>query len=243
MSRRNIPIVLALIAAASVGLAQSSAAASPSGYRAGPRMALSQSVSPATAAGSDEFAGYLATPANGLASASTTFVVPAATGCSNTYVGEDLLFGIISNSLSTFAGIDESCNGDTEVYQYIAQTPAGTIEEPATAGDTVVASMFQTGSWTEAEVHDLTNGQYWVGTDHAAGTDETVGIGVLDFEGPPTITFDPATMSVDQVNGDYLGFESPEQLKLVDNSNHTLIASGSLASHGTSFKLTWKKTY
>jgi hypothetical protein len=235
-------VVLAIIAATSVSLAQSSAAAPRSGYRVGTRVALSKSASPMTATGSDEFAGYLVTPTNGLASASTTFVVPTETGCSNTYVGEDLLFGVISNSLTTEAGIDESCNGDTEVYQYIAQTPAGTIEEPATVGDTVVASMFQTGSWIEAEVHDLTNGQYWFGDDHAAATDESVGIGVLDFEGPPTITFDPATLSTDQVNGDYLGFENPEQLKLVDNSNHTLIASGSLAAHGTSFKLTWKRT-
>lgn len=227
MSRRSILVALALVVAASLGFAQS-------GH------ALSKSPSLATANPTLEFAGYEAAPANGLASASTTFVVPTVTGCSDAYAGQDLIFGV--NGPGFVSGIDESCNGATAVYQYIAETNAGTIKEPATAGDTVVASSFQTASRTEAEVHDLTNGQYWVGADNAAGEAAFVQIGVFDANAPPAIDFGKTTMSVDQVNGDYLGFESPEQDRQVDSAGHTLIASGSLTSDGTKFTLTWKRT-
>jgi len=220
------------------------ASAQPHSSRTAPALSRSVSVKSAVAA-SDEFAGYLATPANGFASASTTFVVPTESSCSDTYDSLSLVFGVITNDLSTEAGIYEYCDNTTPVYDYLAETPAGVIEQPATPGDTVVASMFETGKWTQAEVHDITNGQHWVGTYSAGGTDTTVGIGVLSEFAPPVIPFSTTTMSVDQVNGDYLGFESPEQLKLTasgDNSNQTLVTSGALTAHGSSFRLTFKQS-
>jgi hypothetical protein len=197
------------------------------------------------ATSSDELAGYLATPKNGFASASATFVVPTEPSCSDTFDSLSQVFGVITNDLATEAGIYEYCDNSTPVYDYLAETPAGVIEEPATPGDTVVASMFETEKITEAEVHDITNGQYWVGTYGAGGTDTTIGIGVLDVFAPPALPFSTTTMSMVQVNGDYLGFESPEQLKMTasgDNSNQTLVTSGSLTAHGSSFKLTFKQS-
>jgi hypothetical protein len=105
----------------------------------------------------------------------------------------------------------------------------------------VVASFFQTATLTETEVHDLTNGQYWVGTYGANSGETTYGIGV---EGDtPAIPFTTTTMSLDQLNGDYLGFENPIQVDLVNNTfnGHILIKAGALSNNGTSFKLMFNR--
>jgi hypothetical protein len=193
---------------------------------------------PDTVGNTDGFAGYLANPENGFASASTTFIAPAESNCSN---NTGLIFGVIGTSGGTSAGI-YAC-GPGGGYDYLAQTPAGVVEEPATPGDTIVASVFETGKWTEAEVHDITNGQYWDATYNANAGDKGVDIGVESDEGPPIVSFPIVSFTLSEVNGDYLGFENPERLRATAfETNRVLMSSGSLTDHGTSFKVTFKQS-
>jgi hypothetical protein len=48
------------------------------------------------------------------------------------------------------------------VYDYDLLTPSGEEYQPASPGDTVVASIFETSNTTQAEIQDLTNGQFWL---------------------------------------------------------------------------------
>jgi hypothetical protein len=212
------------------------ASAQPS-LKAAPAFSRS-ALMPDTAGNTDGFAGYLANPDNGFASASTTFVAPAESNCSN---NTGLVFGVLGTSGGTSAGI-YAC-GPGGGYDYLAETPAGVVEEPATPGDTIVASVFETGKWTEAEVHDITNGQYWDATYTANAGDTGVDIGVETDEGPPIVSFPAVSFTLCEVNGDYLGFESPERLRATAfETNRVLMSSGSLTDHGTSFRVTFKQS-
>jgi hypothetical protein len=178
----------------------------------------------------DFFAGYSATrptvwPARAPPSRSRRSTAPATSTIPSTS-GRSRING------SAFSTIRLLCNGTTPTYTYWLATPAGLIDEPgAAAGDVVVTSLFQTASWTEAEIHDLTNGQYWVATDDAGGTAIDPGIG----ENEPYATaslpqFTPTTFSSVQVNGDYLGFESPSQYILNRGSGTLTRAAPSLTT-------------
>jgi hypothetical protein len=234
-------MVSVMVAVVATSMALTGGASAQPSSRTAPALSRSALVSDGEG-NTDGFAGYLATPKNGFASASTTFVVPTQSSCSSTYDGTSEVFGVVANNTTTESGIYEYCDNSTPVYDYLAETPAGVVEQPATPGDTVVASMFETGKWTEAEVHDITNGQYWAGTDSSGGTDTAVYIGV-DTSGPPISPFSTTTMTMVQVNGDYLGFEKPEQLRATAfETNRVLMSSGPLPAHGSSFRLTFKQS-
>jgi len=106
----------------------------------------------------------------------------------------------------------------------------------------VVTSLFQTANRMEAEIHDLTNGEYWVAADAAPGT----GVSPLLAFNEPYATaaiqpFTPVTFSSVQVNGDYLGFENPTQLE-VNRGGPTLVKSNALSSYGSKFTVTFKQS-
>jgi hypothetical protein len=189
---------------------------------------------------STEFAGYQAATPDGLASASATFTIPTL-NCSSD-IDDPLYLGVTTSTDSSAATIRLLCNGTTPTYTYWVYTPAGMIEEPATAGDVVVASLFQTASWTEAEIHDLTNGQYWVGNTGSGGTGTGAVIGVNEpYSTVPLPQITPTTFSSVQVNGDYLGFENPTQYNL-ERGSDKLFTSSALSSNGTQFTVTWKSS-
>ena len=206
-----------------------------------PPVAVPSHQSAANAVNKDNYyAGWSATPPNGLASASATFTIPTLTCSGN--IENPIYFGPFTNT-ATGSTIRLVCSGTTPTYTYWLATPAGLIDEPgAAAGDVVVTSLFQTSTWTEAEIHDITNGQYWVATDNAGGTATGVSFG----ENEPYATVDippftPVTFSQVQVNGDYLGFESPTQYNL-NRGSGTLISSSALGDKGSSFKVTFKQS-
>ena len=69
---------------------------------------------------------------------------------------------------------------------------AGSFDKPgAAAGDVVVASLFQSGSTTFAEIHDLTANVVWFANNNVNQGDTVVDIGTLS-EAPgrwvPTFT-------------------------------------------------------
>ncbi len=192
----------------------------------------------ATTVHSGEIAGYDASPSVGVASASVTFTVPTAT-CPTTDGTLSGSLGVYFGSFDTYAQIGLNCNGTSPAsYTYEFSTPAGSFTEPGAApGHTVITSIFQTKTTLEAEIHDLTNGAFWVANDNADLGPVSAIFGY--FSDLPTIApFTTTTMSNATVNGDYLGFEKPTHDNLYNGSD-LLAKSGALktGAKGTSFNV------
>jgi hypothetical protein len=239
------------IASALTGVAGRAGASSLGGANLGarPRPTLAGPLTAGKAAAtlSIDQAAYTAEPSAGVASASVSFTIPTVTCPANGDQGF-MYPGVRTNS--SIAVMDIYCpgSGAAAVYDYDLVTPSGQDLQPASAGDTVIATIFETTTITQAEIHDLTNGQFWLDSYTGDAGDSIVGIG--DFtdtsEGVEVPTFAPVTMSNVQVNGDYLGFESPTQYNDYNpNNGHVVITTGAVktASSGSSFKLTFKKAY
>ena len=140
----------------------------------GPKLQKLAEVSQGVATSGD-FAGYRAAPYGGLSSAGVAFTIPAV-ACTT----EDLSNGaLLADGLNAensrtgqgvYATVQAVCaNGSGPSYTLALGTPAGTFTEPgANPGDTVVISVFQTGTLTWVEIADQTSGVYWIATDGAA---------------------------------------------------------------------------
>jgi hypothetical protein len=197
------------------------------------------------ASSSDELAGYQVSPTGGLASASDTFTVPKIT-CTkqDKSLGAIQWDGVYTNTLNTFALIATQCLTSGPSYSYVFQTEAGSFVEPGAApGDTVVTSLFQTGSSTWAEIHDLTAHAYWFADNSVNQGDTTVDVGTLNgtFEGALVPTYTTTNFTNATVNGDYLGFDSPTQVNTL-NGGDLIAKAGKLKTNGSgsSFSVTFE---
>jgi hypothetical protein len=113
-----------------------------------------------------------------------------------------------------------------------------TADDPgASPGDTVVVSAWQAASIVEAEVHDLTNHEYWYANASPAGSVQGAYIGDQNPDGGVS-PFTTVTFTKCQINGDYLGFEAPIQYS-EKTEKDTQISTGKVAP-GDTFKLTFK---
>ncbi|HXW35915.1 MAG TPA: hypothetical protein VEJ87_15175 [Acidimicrobiales bacterium] len=163
-------------------------------------------------------AGYQIAPTGGLASASVTFTVPSFT-CTT---GEDNALaeqfdGVYTDQEPLYAFVTEQCYssfGARYMYAFGAGTCCYFSETGVAAGDVVVTSIFQSGSSTYAEIHDLTNGAYWF-ADSAGNlgfTTADIGSQVASEQGgEPAPNFKKIKFWNATVNGDYLGFDQPTQ--------------------------------
>jgi len=209
-----------------------------------PRVRAVPSAHPDGAGASQYLAGYQATPAGGVASASATFTVPRYT-CTQNDKSEaaTLDLGVYTDDFAVNSWISVICQSSGAQYSYLLDTPSGRVLEPAQAGDTVVTSLSESPTATFAELHDLTNGQYWFDQDSNPVDESVVDIGSLSYEPAdrPVPTFPKATFSNATVNGDYLGFEGPTDYNALFGGV-ILIKSGHLATSatGSSFSLTFK---
>jgi hypothetical protein len=198
------------------------------------------------AAGSSTYlAGYQATPTGGLASASVTFTVPkiSCTTADKTKSAVEWN-GVYTDSLDAYAFVAGYCTSSGAAYDWVFQTLAGSFDKPgAAAGDVVVASLFQSGSSTWAEIHDLTANVFWFADNPVNQGDTVVDIGTFN-ESPsrPVPTFTTANFTNATVNGDYLGFESPTEFNAL-NGGDLLIKSGKLhtTATGSAFTEAFKK--
>jgi hypothetical protein len=192
-------------------------------------------VKPFGASASTYLAGYQATPTGGLASASVTFTVPTVS-CTATDKADGAIewTGVYTNTLETEAFVDGFCESSGPIYSYVLATEAGSFVQPgAAAGDVVVASLFQSGSTTFAEIHDLTANAVWFANNNVNQGDTVVDIGTLsEAPGRWVPTFTTANFTNATVNGDYLGFESPTEFNAL-NGGDLLIKSGKLHTNGT----------
>jgi hypothetical protein len=188
------------------------------------------------AAGASTYlAGYRATPTGGLASASVTFTVPkiSCTTADGKHSAAEWN-GVYTDTLLSYALVAGFCSGTAPQYDWVFATLAGTFDQPgAAAGDVVVASLFQSGGTTYAELHDLTQNVNWFADNSVNQGDTVVDIGTLS-EAPSrwVPTFTTANFKNATVNGDYLGFESPTEFNAL-NGGDLLIKSGKLHTTGT----------
>jgi hypothetical protein len=236
---------MAALAAATLGFASAAGAA---GTAPPPQLARpSAGVHPLAAGSSAYLGGYQATPTGGLASASVTFTVPKIS-CTTTDKNKtaEEWNGVYTDSLKTYALVVGGCLSSGPVYEWQFSTLAGTFNEPgAAAGDVVVASLFQSGSSTLAELHDLTANVSWDSDNPVNQGDTVVDIGTFNdvqSAGNPIPTFTTANFTNATVNGDYLGFDGPTELNAL-NGGDLLIKSGKLhtSATGSVFTETFKK--
>ena len=146
---------VAAIAVATLGFASAAGAAGTAPAIVKPPAG----VHPLAAGLSTYLAGYQATPTGGLASASVTFTVPkisCTTADKNKSAAE--WNGVYTDSLNVYAFVAGYCpTSGAPLYDWVFATLAGPFDKSgAAAGDVVVASLFQSGSSTYAEIHDLT---------------------------------------------------------------------------------------
>ncbi len=199
---------------------------------------------------SNGVAGYYLGPTGGLASASVTFTVPKIT-CTTSDKNKDAVQydGVYTLSLTVYALVGTSCASAGATYQYYFATKAGPFTEPGAApGDVVVTSLFQSGSATYAEIHDLTANVYWFADNPVNQGDTAVAIGALNgtYTGLPVPTYTTVKFSNATVNGDYLGFDSPGEYNTVNPSDSVLIAKPSklkTTATGSSFSVAFKHAF
>jgi hypothetical protein len=213
---------------------------------AGPANASVQSTSTATVTSFGAY--YLTTPSGGVASASTTFHVPYLNCSSGTTSGQ--AYGVeadFSNSWDSgvvaWSKVDALCNGTTPQYQFDVQANATEfIENGVSAGDLVTTSFFETSSVVQAIVHDMTSGYTWIADGNPeAATEVLVGatifpsavIGGYTHFAPATV----ASFTKTQVNGDYIGFQSPSQYNYHLKGWPVEAKTGKLSYGGDAFKL------
>ncbi len=188
------------------------------------------------ASSSTYVAGYLATPNGGLASASVTFTVPTIS-CTAADKGEDATLepGVFTDTLSAIAVVDAYCTSSGPAYNYLLATDSGSyFPTGAAPGHVVVASLFESATSTWAEIHDLTNGEYWYDDNSANQGDTVADIGTLSFDylDIPVPTFKKVLFTKATVNGDYLGFDSPTEYNTVNGSD-LVIKAGALTTSAT----------
>jgi hypothetical protein len=233
--------------ALTVGLASNAHAATPAPRleRPATQPATQTAVQPAGAGTSPSYAGYQATPAGGLASASMTFTIPKATCTTHDNAHfASYSVGVSTSTYNTYALVVTQCQGNGATYDFQFATPLQSFEESgAKAGDAVVTSLFQTAGSTYAEIHDLTQNLYWYANDPTDVDDTTVNLGTINSStgSTPIPTFATFSAFNATLNGDYLGFDSPSQINAVSGST-VLIKSGKLrtSASGSSFSMSFE---
>jgi hypothetical protein len=206
--------------------------------------AAAPAVSPDTAS-SLYLAGYQVAPTGGLASASDTFTVPKIS-CPGKDIAEDATQydGVYTDDVLNYAFVTTECTSSGPSYFFNFSTEAGSFDEPgAVPGDTVVASLFESGSATWAEIHDLTQNLYWVANNDVNEGETVVDVGTLNaiYEGLAVPTYTKVKFSKATVNGDYLGFENPTRYNTYKGSV-LIVKTGALTTNatGSSFSTTFK---
>jgi hypothetical protein len=184
-------------------------------------------------------AGYYATPSEGIASVSATFTIPSINCTDDNDFFDQFGLNVDSNLYSV---VQVSCDGSGNASTGIGlEVDGGTPFFPSSPGfnpgDTVFASVFQTTSREEAEIHDVTNGANWYDYGANDGALSTAFIGVLNGESTPQFTTVAFTKC--QINALYLVDESPTRYN-EKSGRTTLITASKLSKPGDNFKLAFK---
>jgi hypothetical protein len=235
---RNTLLRAALVAGGVAALGASLLAAAPS----------SAGAATASNPGSSSGAYYSYHPlTGGLASASTTFKVPAITCTPGLGEGEEFgLYGWNNDaSPEDLSVVTAVCNGSNPTYQFVVQADGSSFtENGVNPGDTIVASFFAAGGFNQATVHDLTSNLTWIANAYGeASTSVAIGAFQVLVGGVPQgdAPFGTVTFTKTQANGDYLGFDGAGAYNW-DFGKVVLVQAGGLRANGDTFKLTWRSS-
>jgi hypothetical protein len=192
--------------------------------------------------GGIDVGGQFVTPNGGLASASVTFAIPSIS-CTSSDVahGAELADGVFTENLRTYALIAESCTSSGPKYSFLVGTDTEELTDPGVEpGDVVVTSLFESGTSTWAEIHDLTLGAYWSASNSVDQGDTSVFLGTYNGT-VPIPTFGKIKYSSATVNGDDLGFDILTTYNTV-NGSELLIKTSTVTTTraGSSFSEKFK---
>jgi hypothetical protein len=201
--------------------------------------AVAASASPATVQKSSYGAFYvLSSNSNTWASVSATFKVPTINCSSGASRGQ--AFGVEADEngqIAAWAKADVECNGTTPTYSLdVLANAVQFVKGGVSAGDVVVASAYQTSGVIQSTVHDLTSGVTWIAdgspVQSVYATAVYIGGTNTKYTWAP---FTTTSFTKVQVNGDYLGYQSPTQFNY--GFPGSLVARTSAIHGGDSFTL------
>jgi hypothetical protein len=161
------------------------------------------------------------TTTSDLVSASSAFTIPSVTCTAGSGEGES--FGLDAGDGATNyyqAVVEGYCTGTTPTYQFYLRSAGFSITEPgAYPGDHVVASFLQTAAYQQSTIHDLTSGYTWVANSSSGPLVGYASVGVNLYPlGLATVApFTKTKFTSAEVNGDYIGFQSPTVTKWYEN--------------------------
>jgi hypothetical protein len=176
---------------------------------------------------------------NSWASVSATFKVPSIT-CSGALRGE--AFGVEADEngqIAAWAKANAVCSGTKATYKLdVLANATEFVEGGVSAGDVVVASAYQTSGYIASTVHDLTSGYTWIADgspiQSVYATSVYIGGTNTKYTWAP---FTTTSFTKVQINGDYLGYQSPSQYNY--GFSGSLIARTSAIHSGDSFTLSY----
>jgi hypothetical protein len=187
-------------------------------------------------------------PAGGLASASVTFTMPKLTcTAAQDNDGAAAFIGVYIDNFDAYTFATAQCTDSGTAYAFNFSSPAGGFVEPGAVspGDVVVASLFESGTATQAEIHDLTKNTGWSSGSPDKLADTKVDIGTYNelIDGLPEANFGKISFTSATVNGDDLGFDSPTRFNSL-NGGDTLVKTGALktTAAGSAFTAQYKKS-
>ena len=200
---------------------------------------------PDVASSSTYLAGYQDTPTGGLASASVTFTVPKYT-CTpaEEASGAFEASGVYTDTQKTLALVGAQCGSGGPSYEYFFQAGSSDFGVLGAApGDVIVASLFQSSTFTYAKIHDLTNSDFWAADEPSNLGDTVVDIGTFRNTTLPVATYKKVAFTNATVNGDDLGFESPTQVNALNGGDLLEKTSPiSTTATGSAFSVKFKKS-
>jgi hypothetical protein len=235
MRKKTSAIAVAVALTATVGIGGKAALASSSGP------VQPQAVAVSTGAYYYEYPVIPGTSTSDLATASTVFTIPTITCAAGSGEGES--FGLTGSGISSnsyLAVAETYCTGTTPTYKFYVQSAGAMFTEPgANPGDLVVASFLQTTAYQQATIHDLTDNTTWV-ADSSNGPVigyASEGVSLFPLGLTSVAPFTKTKFSSNEVNGDYIGFQSPTVTKWYRSG--TELASTSTLSSENAFTVTF----
>jgi hypothetical protein len=202
---------------------------------------LALAAAPATAAvvSSPVYAGYRATPAAGLTSASITFRVPKTGSCATTETRSAFL-GLWQQSGAgmSHAVVRVECNHGVGVTDMETTVNGADPVGPVAVGDLVRATLSRKSTSQTATVADLTSGVTTTVTDIPVPASVPVQFGLIDY-GEPLPSFGTASFSAAKENGVLLANLPRTRLNRVVNGTVTATASAVTAGTGV-FSVTYQ---
>jgi hypothetical protein len=192
------------------------------------------------------FGGEQGTPADGVASIGSTFLVPKVSCPANAtglLVGDS--FSDTNDQTQAEGLLVAQCVSGAPSYGLVADTFGGGQQDVfsgVSPGDLIIISDYATSSNTVATVTDETSGvteSSQDGTGDASGApSEQFDSGIFNFG--PVPKFSALTFKEVQVNGEHLAQTDPTAIDLENQTDRQVVTTPPSSPNGSKFTLTYK---